>query len=180
MREALAVQADVPWEQYWVRGGAERQNSVFAGLSALPFPTDFVFIHDMARPCIQPDVLPELLNMARTDGSAVLARRITDTIREGPPDGSLPRQANTRTLDRNRLWAMETPQVFKMELILPAYQAVIRDGAQVTDDAAALEYRNLPVSLFENPYSNPKLTRPADIPYVESILTRIRDQNTSR
>ena len=172
IKDALTRLPDVPWEQYWVHGGQERQHSVFNGLSALPFPTDLVFIHDMARPCLRPDTLAELRDRAFSDGSAVLAHRVTDTIREASAGGEIPVREHTRTLDRSRLWAMETPQVFKVEIILPAYQQILRDDILITDDAAALEYRNHPITLVENPYPNPKLTRPGDIPYLESVLNK--------
>lgn len=170
IRAVLDTRADVPWEQFWVQGGAERRDSVFAGLSALPFPTEVVFVHDMARPCIHPDILPELLETAGADGAAILAHRVTDTIRQGPPDGSRPRHCRLQTLDRQSLWAMETPQVFRMELLLPAYQDVIRNHIPITDDAAAFEYRNLPITLVENPDPNPKLTRPGDLAYIDHLL----------
>ena len=77
-----------------------------------------------------------------------------------------------RTLDRSRLWAMETPQVFSRELITRAYARVAERGLRITDDAQAVEEIGQPVALLENDSPNPKLTTPADLPYLEFLLAR--------
>jgi 2-C-methyl-D-erythritol 4-phosphate cytidylyltransferase len=94
----------------------------------------------------------------------VLAHRITDTVRKRRKNGK------TRTLDRTRLWAMETPQVFSKALIERSYQKVIERGLVVTDDAAAVELLGHPVAFLENPHSNLKLTSPRDLAYLEFLL----------
>jgi 2-C-methyl-D-erythritol 4-phosphate cytidylyltransferase len=94
----------------------------------------------------------------------VLAHRVIDTIKEHRDPGRL------RTLDRSRLWATETPQVFARDLIERAYARVIARGWRVTDDAAAVERLGHPVALLENPHPNPKLTVPADLTYLEFLL----------
>ena len=77
-----------------------------------------------------------------------------------------------RTLKRDRLWAMETPQVFSRELITRAYDRVRTRNLSVTDDAAAVELLKHPVALLDNPHPNPKLTTPADLPWFEYLLAR--------
>jgi 2-C-methyl-D-erythritol 4-phosphate cytidylyltransferase len=156
----------------WVRGGRERQDSVARALAALPRATDFVFIHDCARPLVRPEVLRELDLALRRDGAACLAHRVTDTIKRlpaGAPDANRRRLA---TLDRERLWAMETPQAFARTLIVAAYAEVQRRGLRITDDAQAVEIASHHgVTLVENPHPNPKITRPADLRYVEFLLS---------
>jgi len=153
----------------WVRGGDERQESVLRGLRALPDSVDLVFIHDAARPLIRAENLTSLAESASKNGAACLSRRVTDTIKEVTPAGS---GSMLRTLDRSRLWAMETPQVFRRSVILDAYEAIDAAGISITDDTAALERSGIPVALVENPFPNPKLTTPADLPYLEYLLRR--------
>ena len=76
------------------------------------------------------------------------------------------------TLDRSRLWAMETPQVFSRELITRAYARVAAKQFRVTDDVQAVELLGQPIALFENPHPNPKLTTPADFAYLEFLLSK--------
>ena len=86
-------------------------------LAALPGDIAYVFIHDCARPLIRPEQLVALHKAVRGEDAVVLAHRVTDTIKERPPRAG----AGLRTLDRSRLWAMETPQVFARDLIIRAY-----------------------------------------------------------
>jgi 2-C-methyl-D-erythritol 4-phosphate cytidylyltransferase len=155
----------------WVHGGKERADSVRHALARVPESFELVFIHDAARPLLRPDVLQALAERARRDGSAILAHRVTDTIKEVPePDrGRAGSEATPlRTPDRSRLWAMETPQVFQTSRIKSAYSATT--GLAITDDASALELAGQRISLLENPHPNPKLTTPADLLYVEYLL----------
>ena len=105
----------------------------------------------------------ELLKIVRDEHAVVLARRVTDTIKQRSGEGRL------KTLDRAALWAMETPQVFARDLITRAYARVFSRGLKITDDAAAVELLGHPVALLENPHPNPKLTTPADLAYFEFI-----------
>lgn len=155
---------------HWVKGGEERQDSVLHGLRAVPKDVELVFIHDAARPLIRPEMISALSREARDKGGACLARRVSDTIKEAVPAGS--GATILRTIDRSRLWSMETPQVFRLSLILPALEAITASGERVTDDAAALEKAGHPVSLIENPYPNPKLTTASDLPYLEYLLSQ--------
>ncbi len=91
---------------------------------------------------------------------------MTDTIKDHRGEGRL------RTLDRQHLWAMETPQVFARELICKAYAKVSARKLAITDDASAVELLKHPVALLENPHPNPKLTTPADLAYLEFLLTQ--------
>src|ERR1019366_7664826 len=132
-RQMTELMAYAPTPSALVRGGRERQDSVMNALAALPGDISHVFIHDCARPLVRPEQLVALHKIVRREGAVVLAHRVTDTIREKRPDGSL------RTIDRSRLWAMETPQVFSKELVERAYALVSSRRLRVTDDAAAVE-----------------------------------------
>lgn len=170
-RQLLALSCFAPTPALFVAGGRERQDSVTNALAELPDDVAYVFIHDCARPLVRPEQLTALLRAVRRDGAVVLAHRVTDTIKQLPAAGDPPVRVRPRTLDRSRLWAMETPQVFAHDLIVRAHAAVQRRGLHVTDDIQAVERLGHRVTFLENPHPNPKLTTPADLAYAEFLLT---------
>lgn len=165
-RQMLELSALAPTPSLLVRGGRERQDSVTNALAALPADIEYVFIHDCARPLIRPEQLVALHKIVRREAAVVLAHRVTDTIKEHRDDARL------RTLDRSRLWAMETPQVFARELIVRGYDRVHARELRVTDDAQAVEQLGHPIALLENTLPNPKITTPADLDYLAFLLAR--------
>jgi 2-C-methyl-D-erythritol 4-phosphate cytidylyltransferase len=162
--QMTALSAFAPTPSVLVKGGRERQDSVAAALAALPDDIGYVFIHDCARPLIQPDQLVALHKIVRRKQAVVLAHRVTDTIKEQRANGRL------RNVDRSRLWAMETPQVFSKALIKRAYARVAARRLHVTDDAAAVELLGRAVALLENTQPNLKLTSPKDLDHLEFLL----------
>lgn len=148
-----------------VAGGNERQDSVWNGLAAVPPGTEIVAIQDAARPCTSEALIAATIAAAREIGAAVAAHPVTDTIKESS-DG----RVIERTLDRSRLWAVQTPQTFRLEIIRRALLEVRRKGLLVTDDTAACELIGQPVKLVASADPNPKVTRPEDLPYVEALL----------
>jgi len=165
-RQMTELAAYAPTPSALVRGGRERQDSVMNALAVLPADIAYVFIHDCARPLIRPEQLVALNKIVRREDAVVLAHRVTDTIKEHRDDARL------RTIDRSRLWAMETPQVFSRDLIVRAYERVAQKNLHVTDDAAAVELLHHPIALLENPHPNPKITRPSDLAWIEFLLSR--------
>lgn len=164
--QLIGLSAYAPTPTIFVRGGAERQDSVAAALAELPDDISHVFIHDCARPLVRAEQLAALYKIVRREHAVVLAHRLTDTVKEHRGEGRL------RNLDRRHLWAMETPQVFARDLICRAYARVAARKLAITDDAAAVEALGRPVALLENPHPNPKLTSPADLDYLEFLLAR--------
>ena len=150
-----------------VPGGAERQDSVWQGLAALSPTAEIVAIQDAARPCTSEPLIASTIAAARDTGAAVAAQPVTDTIKESS-DGRL----IERTLDRSRLWSVQTPQTFRVEVIRLALAEVRRRGLRVTDDTAACELIGQPVQLVVSAQPNPKVTRPEDLPWVEALLKR--------
>jgi len=146
-------------------GGAERQDSVWNGLTAIRPETEMVAIQDAARPCTSAELIAATVAAARETGAAVAAQPVTDTIKESG-DG----QRIERTLDRSRLWSVQTPQTFRVDVIRRALAEVRRRGVRVTDDTAACELLGQPVRLVVSHQPNPKLTRPEDVPYIELLL----------
>ena len=165
-RQMMELSAYAPTPSVLIKGGRERQDSVRNALAALPADIEHVFIHDCARPLIRAEQLVALHKIVRREHAVVLAHRVTDTIKKHRSD------AHLRTLDRDRLWAMETPQVFSRDLIDRAYARVVKKKRHITDDAQAVEQLDHPIALLENAHPNPKLTTPADLAYLEFLLAR--------
>jgi 2-C-methyl-D-erythritol 4-phosphate cytidylyltransferase len=162
---ALAEQYKFKKRFRLVAGGKERQDSVWNGLEALSPQTEIVAIQDAARPCTSPALIAATVAAAREMGAAVAAQAVTDTIKESR-DGKL----IERTLDRARLWAVQTPQTFRVETIRQALSEVRRRGLLVTDDTAACELIGQRVQLVVSAQPNPKVTRPEDLASVEAVL----------
>jgi 2-C-methyl-D-erythritol 4-phosphate cytidylyltransferase len=167
--QSIALSAYAPTPAQFIVGGKERQDSVQNALAVLPADIAYVFIHDCARPLVQAEQLAALHKIVRKEDAVVLAHRVSDTIKKHADSGLL------KNLDRSRLWAMETPQVFARELIVEAYAKVAKKRLRITDDASAVELLKHPVALLENTLANPKLTTPADLAYAEFLLARTSD-----
>lgn len=150
-----------------VVGGKERQDSVWNGLQHLATETEIVAIQDAARPCTSLALIQATIEAARQDGAAVAAQPVTDTIKHSE-DGKF----IARHLDRQHLWAVQTPQTFRVEVIRRALAKVREKGLTVTDDTAACELIGQPVRLILGTEPNPKVTVPDDVPYVEMLLTQ--------
>ena len=142
----------------FVEGGAERHLSVDAGLLAVPPEYALVAVHDGARPLIHPSQISRCLEEARRTGAAASARRITDTVKRADSQCRV-----TGGIDRAGLWAMETPQVFRLDLLRAAYARVMEEEALVTDEVSAVEHTGHDVYLVENPWPNLKITLPGDL-----------------
>ena len=166
-REAVAaLAADCPKCRGLVPGGAERHLSVWNGLTALPPDADLVAVHDGARPLIHPDQISRCIAAARTHGAAASARRITDTLKRADAEGRV-----IGSVDRAGLWAMETPQVFRRDLLVEAYRKVLAGSLLVTDEVSAAELSGIPVHLVENTTPNLKITLPGDMETAAALLT---------
>lgn len=148
-----------------VAGGAERQDSVSNGLAALDPEVELVAIHDGARPCVTQELLEATFQAAAQHGAAVAAQKVTDTLKEADAEGFI-----RRTVDRTHLWAVQTPQTFRVEIIRRALAAARQQGLCLTDDTAACELIGQPVVLVPSPAPNPKITYPADLLYAERLL----------
>lgn len=150
-----------------VVGGPHRQDSVWNGLQVLAPQTEVVAIQDAARPCTPIELIEATVEAARETGAAVAAQAVTDTIKESA-DGRFVE----RTLDRTRLWAVQTPQTFRVEVIQRAIAEARRRGLVFTDDTTACELIGQPVRLVVCERPNPKLTRPEDLPFIELLLRK--------
>jgi 2-C-methyl-D-erythritol 4-phosphate cytidylyltransferase len=134
-------------------------------LECLSPGTEIVAIQDAARPCTSEALIEATIAAARQTGAAVAAQAVTDTIKHSD-DGRF----IARHLDRSRLWAVQTPQTFAVEVIRRALAKVREGKLLVTDDTAACELIGQAVRLVCQGEANPKVTRPEDVPWVEMLL----------
>ncbi|HLZ71679.1 MAG TPA: 2-C-methyl-D-erythritol 4-phosphate cytidylyltransferase [Dehalococcoidia bacterium] len=149
-----------------VPGGARRQDSVMAGLAALA-GVEYVAIHDAARPLVTPALFGAGFAAVAATGAAIAAVPVVDTLKRAAPDGSV-----EATVSREGLWAVQTPQVFRYELLLAAHRGSEGD---VTDDAMLLEALGQPVRIFPGSVRNVKVTTPDDLALAAALLARQTD-----
>lgn len=145
-------------------GGAERQDSVAAGLAALPPDTALVAVHDGARPLITPEGIRACVAAAAESGAAACAHPVVDTLKRADASAhSLPEKVS-----RDGLWGMETPQIFDVALLRRAYAHVKEQGLVVTDEVSAVESVGVPTVLVQVG-ANMKITLPGDLELAELI-----------
>lgn len=147
-----------------VAGGNKRQTSVVNGLDCLPDEVKVVAVHDGARPCVTSALISETIKSAKKTGSGVAAVKITDTIKVVESGFVV-----SKTLDRTKLWAVQTPQTFKKDLLLKAFNVVKKKNLDVTDEASAVEHIEK-VHLIPAPVSNIKITSPDDLALAAALL----------
>jgi 2-C-methyl-D-erythritol 4-phosphate cytidylyltransferase len=141
-------------------GGKQRQDSVAEGLKRLKYAA-WVVIHDGARPLVTNELIEKGLEMAEETGAAVAAVPVTDTIKLAGADNIV-----RQTLSRQNLRAVQTPQVFRIDIIQNTYRHVSGD---VTDDGALVEKAGYKVKLYPGSYDNIKITSPADLAVAEAL-----------
>jgi 2-C-methyl-D-erythritol 4-phosphate cytidylyltransferase len=165
---ALPAGVEAPVGTTGVAGGDERSHSVRAALHHT-LAGDPVLVHDAARPLVTPAIIrATLAGLDPQADAAIAAARVTDTIKEGD------RGTVVRTLDRDRLWAIQTPQVFRREVLERALAQPHEVLAAATDDASLVEQMGGIVRLVESPRENLKITTPDDLRLAESLLAARR------
>jgi 2-C-methyl-D-erythritol 4-phosphate cytidylyltransferase len=151
-----------------VAGGVLRQDSVVKGLESLNPESTIVAIHDGARPCVTPSLISETVQTAAKHGAAVAATKITDTVKYVEKGVTV-----TRTLDRSKIWTVQTPQTFSVALLRKAYDEVRKKKMVVTDDASAAELVTKTIHLVPATVPNIKITTVEDLPVVAVLLERM-------
>ena len=153
-----------------VPGGSERQHSVWNGLEALPEDAEGVLIHDGARALVTEAVIQRAIESVEMHGSGIAAIPVVDTIKRAQADGQV-----LETPDRSSLYAMQTPQAFRLSLIRQAHLQAQADHFLGTDDASLLEHAGMPVYLSAGDRENLKLTTPTDLA-LASLLLNMREE----
>lgn len=167
---AIAANLDVTKPLLRANGGTERCHSVLNGLEALrerAASSDWVLVHDAARPCLRTADLDRLLvELADDPVGGLLAIPVRDTLKQADSAGRV-----EATADRSRLWHALTPQMFRLGMLYDALCAALARGLLVTDEAAAMEAAGFPPRLIEGRADNLKITRPEDLALAEFFLT---------
>jgi len=141
-----------------VPGGKRRQESVKNGIDALPKDADIVVIHDGVRPFVTKAMIEDSIHSAVRYGAVILAMPVKDTIKMSNPDGTV-----LKTLDRESLWQVQTPQTFQVQVIKEAYFKAAGDAFIGTDDASLVERLGVKVHILPGSYTNIKITTPEDL-----------------
>jgi 2-C-methyl-D-erythritol 4-phosphate cytidylyltransferase len=148
-----------------IAGGEHRHNSVAAGLEKLGKDARYVAVHDGARPLITPAQIENVFEQARKHGAASLAEPVRDTLKRAGDDLEV-----RESIDRHRVYAMQTPQIFERELLEKAYALVATNNQRVTDEVSAIELLGRKVVLVSNPDANFKITYEHDLQLAEAVL----------
>lgn len=148
-----------------VAGGTLRQQSVMNGLKEISEEAEIVVVHDGARPCVTAELITKTVNMAKEYGSGVAAVKITDTVKSVEKGMVI-----SETVDRAKLWLVQTPQAFKVNLLKKAFAYVEKKKIRVTDEAAAVELVSKGVRLVDSSSSNIKITTPDDLTLAAALM----------
>ena len=159
-----------------VEGGTERHLSVWNGLRAIAAEgSQFVAIHDAARPLVTPKLISACISLAKKNGAACCASPIPDTVKRASHE-----RVVTEDVERQNLWAMQTPQIFSSALIMQAYASVMARNELVTDEVSAIQKIGKRVALLENEDYNFKITFPRDLPLAEQVIDIRNGQEKKR
>ena len=148
-----------------VAGGEERQNSVYNALEQLTDSSGLVAVHDGVRPLVDPDLVSECIACAAMSGACIPGIPVDDTIKKADSDHCV-----AGTVDRHGLWLVQTPQVFRTELLQRAHRQARREGCSGTDDAALVERLGHRVKIIPGSRTNIKITTASDLALAKALL----------
>lgn len=149
-----------------VAGGASRQDSVGRGLAAVPADVGWVVVHDGVRPCVSSELVARVVGEARLSGAAIAALPVSETVKRGAGEWV------KETVDREGLWAVQTPQAFQAGFLREAHRRAATEGVTATDDAVLVERLGVAVRLVPGLPGNVKVTRPEDLLLAEALIRR--------
>lgn len=151
-----------------VAGGEKRQDSVLNGYQSLPEDTDIVLVHDGVRPFLSREMIQKTIQIAEKSGAAITAIPVNDTLKQVDSSGKV-----ERTLEREGLWRVQTPQAFRYDLLGEAFRNAGKDSFYSTDEGALIEYLGHDVMVVDGSEWNLKITRPEDMVLGESIAAKL-------
>lgn len=146
-------------------GGTTRQESVKNGISQLSQSDGYVLIHDGARPLVSDAAIDACIDSVIENRAAAIGVKVKDTVKYSA-DGKF----IAKTVDRSRLWLIQTPQAFDIQLICECHKKAVYEGFEATDDCMLAEHYGIKVALVEGEYENIKITSPSDIYVMEGLL----------
>ena len=148
-----------------VAGGTLRQKSVINGMKEVDKEADIVVVHDGARPCVSANLISQTVASAKQHGSGIAAVKITDTVKSVDKGMVI-----SETIDRSKLWLVQTPQAFKINLLKKALTFIVKKKIKVTDEASAVELVSKGVRLVAASFSNIKITTPDDLTFAAALM----------
>ncbi|MDK2821556.1 MAG: 2-C-methyl-D-erythritol 4-phosphate cytidylyltransferase [Clostridia bacterium] len=151
-----------------ISGGEERQESISKGLKSVSPAAELVAVHDGARPFLTLSLLERVVKAALSNGAAIPALQAKDTVKKGSEAGFI-----TKTLNRNELWLVQTPQIFRRDWFFEAYKEAEANSWKVTDDASLIEKLGYKVKLVTGEETNIKVTTPGDLTLARAILAGV-------
>ena len=155
-----------------VVGGEKRQDSVYNGFCELSPQTEIVLVHDGVRPFLSHQMIQESVDAAREYGAAITAIPVNDTIKRVDDSGLV-----SQTVDRDGLWRVQTPQVFRYELLQEAFKKANSEKFYGTDEGTLIEHLGKPVKVVEGSEQNIKITRPEDLRLSEIFISKAFPEN---
>ena len=150
-----------------VKGGTERQHSVYAGICAVSEKTDFVIVHDGVRPFVAIEDISKTIEIVKQKGACVLGVKTKDTIKICDEENKI-----IQTPKRDFVWCIQTPQVFKKSLLLKAFEKANKTGFVGTDESVLIEQMGFDVFVEEGHYDNIKITTPEDMMIAEAFVKK--------
>ncbi|MBZ0167025.1 MAG: 2-C-methyl-D-erythritol 4-phosphate cytidylyltransferase [Candidatus Omnitrophica bacterium] len=160
----VVEEAGITKVKEYITGGSRRSESVGNGLTYVDANCGIIVVHDGARPLIKPELIDKAVSMCVTDRAVVIGVPVKQTIKKINTN----EQVVERTLDREALWEIQTPQVFHKEILVEAYEQA--KSLDVTDDASLVEQMGIKVKVMQGDYFNIKITTPEDIAIAEKLL----------
>jgi 2-C-methyl-D-erythritol 4-phosphate cytidylyltransferase len=155
-----------------VIGGDERQDSVYNALKAIESPAPLTLVHDAVRPFLSQSLITRTLEATVGHDGAIVAVRPKDTIKQGITNQSSRVIMVERTIDRPSLWSVQTPQVFRSDILRSAYEDAMKNSVYSTDDSALVERMGGRVAIVEGYYENIKVTTPEDMAIADAIINK--------
>ena len=155
-----------------VVGGEKRQDSVYNGFCELSQKTEIVLVHDGVRPFLSHQMIQKSVDAAREYGAAITAIPVNDTIKRVDDSGLV-----SQTVDREGLWRVQTPQVFRYELLQEAFKKANSEKFYGTDEGTLIEHLGKPVKVVEGSEQNIKITRPEDLRLSEIFISKAFPEN---
>ena len=155
-----------------VVGGKKRQDSVYNGFCELSQKTEIVLVHDGVRPFLSHQMIQKSVDAAREYGAAITAIPVNDTIKKVDDSGLV-----SKTVDREGLWRVQTPQVFRYELLQEAFKKANSEKFYGTDEGTLIEHLGKPVKVVEGSEQNIKITRPEDLRLSEIFISKAFPEN---
>ncbi len=147
-----------------IAGGRQRQDSVYRGIQSIAESTGILVIHDAVRPLVTVDLIDRTIALCNEFDGAIAATPAVDTLKR------VEDQRVLQTLDRSRIWQVQTPQTFRKAVIQRAYEEAFRDGFYATDDAALVERSGGRVTIVQSSHRNLKITHPEDLSIAEILM----------